>query len=36
MKKKCEKCPDRFKPDGYICENECPYDDNGNLKDLIQ
>ena len=31
-KKKCENCPDRFRPDGYICENECPYDENGKLK----
>jgi len=30
--KKCQNCPDRFNPDGYICECECPYNDEGELK----
>jgi len=36
MKWKCRNCPDRFSPDHYICENECSYDEKGNLKELTQ
>lgn len=32
MINKCAKCPDRFHPDGYICDNECPFNEDGTPK----
>jgi hypothetical protein len=36
MKKKCQNCEDRYAPDGYICKNECPYNEDGTLKETKQ
>jgi len=29
---KCSKCEDRNNRDGYICENECPFNEDGTRK----
>lgn len=29
---KCDYCPDKDHRDGYICENECPFEEGGVLK----
>lgn len=35
QRNKCANCEDykSGRMDGYICENECPFDENGNLKE---
>ena len=31
---KCKDCADKNHRDSYICKNECPYNDDGTLKEV--